>query len=305
MLWHKKGGLGTVKYRDPLDLPPESRQHRGCHTLVATVASEEKVVNPLGFVMQNYLSLDEVALEDVERLGPDAAFAYLSFSRIAWKRGPVPDDLTWLRKKTHPSFLDSFDKGWLLIRPLLAHHGGKVSIERLERARREIAQKSRGTVPDVSMWIDGSAADTVPDTVPDTVVASERNGTERNGEDPPPPARPRAPRTGAHPELLRFWESEWLRTRGVPWAWAQPDLVAIAKCLKLAGEEGQREVEARITRILENQDRWTADNASPRILASHWNKHGFKIVHKQKTALQSTLEGLEQVMGSGGLKELA
>ena len=107
-----------------------------------------------------------------------------------------------------------------------------------------------------------------------------------------PPARPRAPRTGAHPELLRFWEAEWARTRGTPWAWTPPDLVAISKCLKLAGTGGQREVEERISRILENQDRWTADNASPRILASHWNAHGFKIIHKQKTALQETLEGL-------------
>ena len=98
--------------------------------------------------------------------------------------------------------------------------------------------------------------------------------------------------TGPNTELIRWWETEWTRTRCTTWEWLKADAVAMARCLKLAKND-LLEAKQRVTRILESQDRWVADNASPRTLVSHWNSHGFKIIHKQKTALQETLDGLD------------
>lgn len=72
---------------------------------------------------------------------------------------------------------------------------------------------------------------------------------------------------------MRHWEAEWARTRPTTWSWVgAKEPVAVAKLIKLEG--GLEEVKARMTRILESTDRWTAEHAAPSLLLSHWNDWG-------------------------------
>lgn len=239
--------------------------------------------------MQNYLSLDEVALEDVERLGPDAAFAYLAFSRLVWKRGPAPDDTAWIRERIHPAHVKAFDRGWPLIRPLLASCSGRISIERLEAGRRELIQKSRKPLTDSSVWIDGSAANTVGNTVGETVGnrreemrGDEPIGDEMNGAAEKPPARQPAKRSGDHAELISFWQSSWLQTRGSAYAFEAKDGVAAAAVLKLAKGD-LAEAKKRADKLLHSSDEWLTQNASMGLLRSRWNQLAFDVVgHKNE-----------------------
>lgn len=92
--------------------------------------------------MQNYLCLDDSELEDVERLGPDAAFAYVSFARLVWRRGPQPDSLeTILPYMRHQ---ESFQRGWALIRPILTAKDGKLTILQVQISRDLLEAKSKG-----------------------------------------------------------------------------------------------------------------------------------------------------------------
>lgn len=86
------------------------------------------------------------------------------------------------------------------------------------------------------------------------------------------PARRRKPAKGVHPELVRFWQSEWGRTRlGNEYKIQSKDAAAIAKCLKLADEDPAA-VKERMTRLLESGDKWLAENAFPSLLQSRWNQ---------------------------------
>jgi len=114
---------------------------------------------------------------------------------------------------------------------------------------------------------------------------AERRGEEKRGEEktvlstepaadePRPAPKPRKEPTGDHADLIRFWDSEWQRTRKTPWAWNTVEASHMARARKLAaGDVGI--VRTRITRLLESDNPWMHDNASPAILVSRWNQLG-------------------------------
>lgn len=104
--------------------------------------------------------------------------------------------------------------------------------------------------------------------------------------------KPRAESVGDHPELIRFWESEWRRTRPTEYAIQAKHGVAMAKVLKLA-KGNVEEVRSRITRLLEHPDPWMSGAASPCLLESKWNELGVEIVrrnghdHNEPKAMQA------------------
>lgn len=83
---------------------------------------------------------------------------------------------------------------------------------------------------------------------------------------------PRKPAQGPHPEAIRLWENTWLETHESPWVWTGKEAKAVAACLKLAKGDLE-DYRAHVDRILRDPpDRWTAQNASPSLLADRWNQ---------------------------------
>jgi len=219
--------------------------------------------------------------------------AYLELLMMQWRDGWVPTDQGRVARLFPGMPADQ------IAEVLEAFPDGKN--QRLERERSIVTEKiaalsKAGTEGNAKRW----RGDRHPIATRSHAEAEAEAEASRAPSEPPVAVAPggarkaRKPASGPNAELLRFWESEWARTRGASWSWSQADAVAMAKCLKLA--VGIEDAKDRITRILECQDRWVADNASPRVLSSHWNQYGFKIVHKQRTALQETLEGLEGLL---------
>jgi len=90
-------------------------------------------------------------------------------------------------------------------------------------------------------------------------------------------------RAGGGTPLTRLWDQHWERTRlGVAFGWSAADAVSLAKCLKLASGD-QAEVERRMVALLESDDTWTAQNATPRILRSQWNKFAVTVLPRPRT----------------------
>lgn len=58
--------------------------------------------------------------------------------------------------------------------------------------------------------------------------------------------------------------------------WTKADAVALARCVKLKGSS-EGEVRARVTRMLDDPDPWVAQNATPRLLLSAWNRFAVTI----------------------------
>ena len=104
------------------------------------------------------------------------------------------------------------------------------------------------------------------------ISESEAPSTEKPSPPAPAPSRPRKAPTGPQADRMRHWEAEWARTRlGQTWTWQTKDAVAMAKAVKLAGQD-PLEVDRRATRLLEDPDPWRAREASPSILLSRWNQ---------------------------------
>lgn len=259
-----------------------------------------------------FYAADWLSAERVASMTLSAQGAYVRALCMQWRDGSLPVAREkWerlfpgLAQSDLDDLLDAFPVG-----DDIRRRNGRLERERKLLDNRAEAHRLGAQMTNAKRSLSATQAprsEVAPPTHSESESYSESEVRDQKSETSPIASlgavkKPRKPATGPHADLLRFWESEWARTRGVDWAWTKPDLVAMSKCLKLAGDEGQREVETRITRILENTDRWTADNASPRILASHWNTHGFKIIHKPKTALQETLDSIESLMGNG--KEL-
>lgn len=90
-----------------------------------------------------------------------------------------------------------------------------------------------------------------------------------------PPARPRKPATGPHPETIQHWEAEWLRTgRASKYAVKAKDGDAVAWMLKQAEPP---EVRRRITAMLESRDEFTVKHASLKLLESQWNDYSPRV----------------------------
>ena len=158
--------------------------------------------------------------------------------------------------------------------------------QRESRARRGLLVKSsqavKRNVKDVSHG--------QPPSAYTEAEAEAEAETEKNTPPPPSGGGTRRSAPGGS-DLTRFWDSEWVRTRlGQTFAWERPDAVAMAACLKLAKND-PAEVHRRITTMLDSQDHWIAENASPRILRSYWNRFGVTVLSKS-AARQAELNAI-------------
>jgi hypothetical protein len=132
-------------------------------------------------------------------------------------------------------------------------------------------------------------------------------------EVPPPPVvelvpakakrAPRKPAQGPHPEAIRIWEETWLETHGTPWVWTGKEAKAVAACLKLAKGDLE-DYRARVNRILRDPpDRWTAQNASPSLLAERWNQITVRTVgraqERQIADLRESVQAVDDLDQSG------
>lgn len=103
--------------------------------------------------------------------------------------------------------------------------------------------------------------------------APSRQREETDGDRPGEVSglQPRTEATGDHAEAIRWWCSEWERTRlGQAYVVeAGKDGAAVARMLRRAP---LTEVQVRMTRLLESDDRWIAENASLALCASRWNQ---------------------------------
>jgi len=110
-----------------------------------------------------------------------------------------------------------------------------------------------------------------------TVSAPRRvSPSGRAGDVPPPPSgktpKTRKPATGPQADCIRHWEQEWARTRGgQAWVWTGKDASLIADARKLARDD-LAELQRRATRLLEETEPFTFNNASPGLLVSRWNQ---------------------------------
>ena len=95
------------------------------------------------------------------------------------------------------------------------------------------------------------------------------------------PAVPRKARkepAGPQAETIRLWERLYLESRGIVWVWNAKHAAHIATCRKHAAED-QGELERRMRMLLfEPPSDWYAQNATPAILASHWNELAQRVV---------------------------
>lgn len=131
-------------------------------------------------------------------------------------------------------------------------------------------------------------------------------------EGPPPvveivPAKakraPRKPAQGPHPDAIRFWEQTWGETHESPWVWTGKEAKAVATCLALAKGDLD-DYRARVSRILrEPPDRWTAQNASPSLLAERWNQILVRTVgraeERQLADLRDGMRAVDELDQSG------
>lgn len=83
--------------------------------------------------------------------------------------------------------------------------------------------------------------------------------------------RPRKPPTGDHADFARYWEQNWLKTRGVPYVYSAKDGIAAAQILKLKGSS-LAEACLRADRMLRSSDPWIRSNASVQFLLNRWNQ---------------------------------
>lgn len=74
---------------------------------------------------------------------------------------------------------------------------------------------------------------------------------------------------GPQADCVRFWEEEWLRTRGYKWAWTSKHAALIAQALKMAGSVDEFRLRAR--NLLTTIEPFLKKAAAPGLLVSHWN----------------------------------
>jgi len=228
---------------------------------------------------------------------------------IEWREGSMPTDLErW--KRMFPGASDAE-----LSEVMAAFPGGKN--ERLERERTiasELIAKSRlGAEKTNAKRADSERpahAQRTPSArtanaqrthvqvqVQEQVQEQVQAQTETQAVAASQPPRPRATRTGAHAELIRYWESEWLRTRGTPYAVEAKDGVAVAAVLKLAcGDLG--EAQRRADRLLGSSDTWMAQNASLGLLRARWNQLAVGVVDRKNEP--KGFQGIRDYFGADG-----
>lgn len=77
------------------------------------------------------------------------------------------------------------------------------------------------------------------------------------------------------------WDAAWNRHRACRFVWQRKDAILMSKALKMA--EGSYEIlERRIETLLADEDEWTARNAGPGLLVSHWNQLSYQPKPKAK-----------------------
>jgi len=92
-------------------------------------------------------------------------------------------------------------------------------------------------------------------TQPDLFQAAERKTKKRQ--------------EGPQADCVRFWEDEWLRTRGYKWVWTSKHAALVAQALKMAGTVDEFRVRTR--NLLSSIDPFLKKAAAPGLLVSHWN----------------------------------
>lgn len=85
----------------------------------------------------------------------------------------------------------------------------------------------------------------------------------------PASARARKQPSGPQAECVRFWETEWLKTRGYAWKWTAKHAALLAQAFRLAGSV--EEVTRRCRNLLGTQDQFLKRAACPGLLVSQWN----------------------------------
>ena len=138
----------------------------------------------------------------------------------------------------------------------------------------------------------------LPSHSPPSAGEDQTPEPELRGVEDPGSSKPKA--TGRGTPLTRYWDSEWLRTRGVPYAWTRQDAICLAKCAQLASQD-QQEVERRIQALLGSPDRFNAENATPRLLLSKWNSFAVKVAGPQKGAKATARDAMLSRLLNGGV----
>ena len=85
----------------------------------------------------------------------------------------------------------------------------------------------------------------------------------------PEETRGRKKAVGPQADCIRFWEEEWLKTRGYKWAWTPKHAKLVAEALKLGGSVAEFEVRAR--NLLTTTEPFLKKAAAPGLLVSQWN----------------------------------
>lgn len=249
---------------------------------------------------------DFLADPKVGAMTTEAQGAYVRLLCYAWLDGSIPDAPELLAPMCGLT-VESFSMAWATVqRCWVESFPGRLVNPRMERertfqsegrARRlaasKVAQEARERIENESRT---NRATVAPLTLHPTPEALHPRPETR---DPKPvlEQKPRAPRTGAHAELIQHWEAEWLSTRQTAYAVTPRDGAAAASVLKLAGGD-LGEAKRRASAMLTSDDAWVAQNASLSLLASKWNQMAVRIIPKPKTALQSTLAGLDALMNA-------
>jgi uncharacterized protein YdaU (DUF1376 family) len=250
---------------------------------------------------------------NVAAMSTEAQGAYVRLLCFAWLDGSIPADTALLAPMcglTH----EAFTKAWAVVqRCWTASSTDRLVNPRMERerafqaegrARRQLASKvavdakqrivnesltNRATVDPLTLHPTPEALHPKPDTLHPT--------PETRDPKPVLKQKPPAPRSGDHAALIRFWEAEWLQTRGTPYAVEAKDGVAAAAVLKLASGSLQ-EAQRRAERLLRSSDAWMTQNASLGLLRSRWNQLAVEVQAARKG--HDPLQGIRDYVAQGG-----
>lgn len=87
----------------------------------------------------------------------------------------------------------------------------------------------------------------------------------------------RKPLEGPHFDCCRAWCALWRETRPGAWAWTPRDYKGIKQALALADGDVAAVLDRMKRLLVDPPNRWYAQEASPRLLASRWNELGHSI----------------------------
>lgn len=259
--------------------------------------------------------------EAVALMSPAAEALYQRMLRRQWKHGSLPSNHDALQA-LFPKFAgDGFDALMAEVRGCFEERDGRLVNATCERVRAEQdAKNDAATRGGRERWKRAQSENRAStERAQSEQEVSERESKSKSEkesqrrEEPssslrsePPARKPRRPPEKAGTEITRWWDEEWARTRGamappgaeIAFGWTTGDAVALAKCCKLAGSS-EAEVKARTTRLLEDPDPWLAQNATPRLLLSQWNR--FTVTIRALSKRDRDREELERVMTEAGV----